>query len=106
MGTESSDITKRLDEISRQFGRSDKEIAISNLAHKSLTLLQGKNGKLDGADRADVLAIANHAISMGNRHFPPGDPDEEKPAKVPKGLSKGSSGKGGLRGNSKGGRNF
>jgi len=39
---------RRLDEISRQYGMDDKKIAVSNLANKTLGLLHGKSGRLDG----------------------------------------------------------
>lgn len=106
MSAKITDITKRLDEISRQYGRSDKQIAIGNLAHKSLVLLQGKNGKLDGMDRKDVLAIAERAVSLGNRHFPAGDPDEEMGDGFPKRLSKGAGGEVARKGGKKAGRDF
>ena len=106
MNTKIAGITKRLDEISRQYGRSDKQIAITNLAHKSLTLLQGKEGKLDEMDRKDVLAIAERAVSLGNRYFPAGDPDEEMDGKFSKGLSTGEGRKVAESGGKKTGRDF
>lgn len=78
----------RLDELSRQYGSKDKELALSNLAHNVLTLLQGKNGSLKTEDKDDLSTIADIVVKIGNRHFEPGDPDDNL-AKRRKGLSRG-----------------
>lgn len=82
------DTIRLLTEISEQFGRNDKQIAISNLAHHMLGLLQGKEGRLAHRDQADVAQMAETVVGMGKRHFSL-EEDLDKSSDKPKSLRKG-----------------
>jgi hypothetical protein len=92
------DALSRLDEISRQIrhAKSDKKIAITNLAQKTLTFLEEGNGKLDRHDRDSLTKIADAVVALGDRYFPPGDPDlaDDEPTKEVKRLARGVTGRG------------
>jgi len=58
-----------LEKMSWTTSPKDKKIAVANLAHKTLGLLEGKSGKLVKADVKDLKTVAEAVLRMGHRHL-------------------------------------
>jgi hypothetical protein len=94
MKTSGQNIMIRLEELSEPVmggGRKniEKKIAISNLAHKALTLLEGKNGTIDEFEQKELETIAGAVVRLGDRYLPKKADEKERAVDAVKNKSLG-----------------